>query len=65
MIGNLLSQSENVVAFEEYLANGYSEIPLRTQIKGGRLRIINLCRNNRYLSAGYYCSHWQKQEGMG
>lgn len=57
--------SENVVTFEEYLANGYSENSASNANKGGRLRIINLCRNNRYLSAGYYCSLLAEARGHG
>ena len=41
--------SENVVAFADYLDS--QEDGARTP-----LRIINLCRSDRYLSRGYYCS---------
>jgi glutathione synthase/RimK-type ligase-like ATP-grasp enzyme len=41
--------SEHVMAFADYLA--LAEEPLKQP-----LRIINLCRSDRYLSRGYYCS---------
>jgi glutathione synthase/RimK-type ligase-like ATP-grasp enzyme len=44
--------SDNVVTFEEYLQN----TPVSAAENGARVRIINLCHTNHYLSAGYYCS---------
>jgi glutathione synthase/RimK-type ligase-like ATP-grasp enzyme len=41
--------SEHVISFEDYLALG--DESFRTP-----LRVINLCRSERYLSRGYYCS---------
>lgn len=41
--------SDQVMAFETYLATGQSDSQQRT-------RIINLCSSYRYLSDGYYCS---------
>ncbi len=40
--------SEQVITFDQYLAQGVGRI--------GRTRVINLCRSMRYLSKGYYCS---------
>ncbi|MCW8955738.1 MAG: RimK-like ATPgrasp N-terminal domain-containing protein, partial [Gammaproteobacteria bacterium] len=57
--------SENVLTFEEYLDSNYTMDTDKTQGKGIRLRIINLCRNNRYLSAGYYCSLLAEARGHG
>ncbi|MGB5397906.1 MAG: RimK family protein [Gammaproteobacteria bacterium] len=51
--------SDNVLTFEEYLESSHSEATSTTGsvgAKGVRLRIINLCRANHYLSSGYYCS---------
>jgi glutathione synthase/RimK-type ligase-like ATP-grasp enzyme len=44
--------SENVVTFEQYL-EGSAGI---AEGKNVRVRLINLCRTNHYLSTGYYCS---------
>lgn len=41
--------TENVITFEDYLARQETH-------KKARTRVINLCRNYRYLSKGYYCS---------
>lgn len=41
--------TENVITFEDYLAR-------QEEHKKARTRVINLCRNYRYLSKGYYCS---------
>lgn len=41
--------TENVITFEDYLAR-------QEENKKARTRVINLCRNYRYLSKGYYCS---------
>ncbi len=43
--------SEDVITASEYLAAGPG-----TSGNGGRVQVINLCRNYKYLSAGYYCS---------
>ncbi len=40
--------SEDVITFDDYLGMPTS--------KGGRVRVINLCRSYKYLSKGYYCS---------
>lgn len=47
--------SDNVITLEEYLDSGNVSDRAESGNKG-RLRIINLCKNNRYLSAGYYGS---------
>ena len=57
--------SDNVVTFEEYLDSDYARTANSAEGKGLRLRIINLCRNNRYLSAGYYCSLLAEARGHG
>jgi glutathione synthase/RimK-type ligase-like ATP-grasp enzyme len=57
--------SKNVLTFEEYLDGGYPEKADSTDTKGGRLRIINLCRSNNYLSTGYYCSLFAEARGQG
>ncbi len=57
--------SDNVVTFEEYLDSDYARTANSPDGKGLRLRIINLCRNNRYLSAGYYCSLLAEARGHG
>lgn len=41
--------SEDVVTFDQYLEHSSSTADVR-------LRVINLCSSNRYLSKGYYCS---------
>ena len=41
--------SEDVITFDDYLERVSSQ-------KKKRVRIINLCRDYRYLKAGYYCS---------
>ena len=41
--------TENVITFEDYLAR-------QEENKKSRTRVINLCRNYKYLSKGYYCS---------
>ncbi len=41
--------SQDVITF-----NGYIEKV--NELQNNRVRVINLCRNYRYLSAGYYCS---------
>ncbi len=41
--------SDQVIAFEDYLANGQGQAD-------ERIRIINLCSCYQYLSDGYYCS---------
>ena len=49
-------KSDQVITFAQYLAHQY---PISTPIKTGkktRLRVINLCRSQAYLSIGYYCS---------
>lgn len=57
--------SENVLTFKEYL-DSYSASGVNASAeKSSRLRIINLCRNNRYLSAGYYCSLLAEARGHG
>ncbi len=48
--------SENVITFEEYLNRNYPVSASNDKDKNLRIRVINLCRNNRYLSEGYYCS---------
>lgn len=40
--------SSDVITFDQYMA-----LPVR---KRERVRVINLCRNYKYLSRGYYCS---------
>ncbi|MFG1489567.1 RimK-like ATPgrasp N-terminal domain-containing protein, partial [Oceanospirillum sp. HFRX-1_2] len=40
--------SQDVITFDEYL-----KMPVK---KRQRTRVINLCRNYKYLSRGYYCS---------
>jgi glutathione synthase/RimK-type ligase-like ATP-grasp enzyme len=57
--------SENVVTFEEYLDSGYTDGTGNPGNKATRLRIINLCRSNRYLSTGYYCSLLAEARGHG
>ncbi len=57
--------SENVLTFEEYLDGGYPDKINNSDAKGVRLRIINLCRNNNYLSTGYYCSLFAEARGQG
>ncbi|MDH5471312.1 MAG: RimK family protein [Gammaproteobacteria bacterium] len=57
--------SENVLTFEEYLDSCYADSSDTNAGKGIRLRIINLCRTNRYLSAGYYCSLLAEARGHG
>ncbi|UZE95344.1 RimK family protein [Alkalimarinus alittae] len=62
--------SENVVTFEEYLDGSYNTggedaSNKRAEGKGERLRVINLCRNSSYLSAGYYCSLLAEARGHG
>jgi len=42
-------QNCEVVDFEQYL----SQFPKRGE---GKMRVINLCATDRYLSKGYYCS---------
>lgn len=41
--------TENVITFEDYLTR-------QEENKKARTRVLNLCRNYRYLSKGYYCS---------
>ncbi|MCH8551577.1 MAG: RimK family protein [Natronospirillum sp.] len=41
--------TENVITFQEYLTEQRGALPKGT-------RILNLCRDYRYLSNGYYCS---------
>ena len=57
--------SENVLTFEEYLDSDNASGINSNGDKTSRLRIINLCRNNRYLSAGYYCSLLAEARGHG
>lgn len=57
--------SENVLTFEEYIDSNYSRSADGNDAKAQRLRIINLCRTNRYLSAGYYCSLLAEARGHG
>lgn len=57
--------SENVLTLEEYIDSNSSQSANSQLGKNRRLRIINLCRNNRYLSAGYYCSLLAEARGHG
>jgi len=57
--------SENVVTFEEYLERGYPAAAAGGAGRAARLRIINLCRANHYLSTGYYCSLLAEARGHG
>jgi glutathione synthase/RimK-type ligase-like ATP-grasp enzyme len=57
--------SDNVVTVEEYLERSYPDAAAGDAGKGARLRIINLCRTNHYLSAGYYCSLLAEARGHG
>ncbi len=57
--------SEKVITFEEYLEHGYPSEPVTQGKRAARVRIINLCRNNRYLSTGYYCSLLAEARGHG
>jgi len=57
--------SENVLTFEEYLEGGYPDKTDNADKNRGRLRIINLCRSNSYLSTGYYCSLFAEARGQG
>ena len=41
--------SQNLMTAREYLDGG-------PHLPGGRVQVINLCRNYRYLGPGYYCS---------
>ena len=41
--------SQDVITFDEYLEKS-------AVTEGRRVRVINLCRNYRYLGVGYYCS---------
>lgn len=41
--------SDNLIDFATYLNQVATKSPSRT-------RVINLCKNNKYLSNGYYCS---------
>jgi len=42
--------SESIVTAQEYLEDR------RLTAGGGRIQVLNLCRNYRYLGHGYYCS---------
>jgi glutathione synthase/RimK-type ligase-like ATP-grasp enzyme len=46
---------EQLMTPQEYLVN-WSESPDTSKSNGERFKIINLCRNYKYLSNGYYCS---------
>ena len=48
--------SENVLTFEQYVAYQYQPLAELKDERHTRLRIINLCKSNDYLSIGYYCS---------
>lgn len=48
-VSQLVLQNCEVIDFEKYL----SEFPKRGE---GKMRVINLCATDRYLSKGYYCS---------
>jgi glutathione synthase/RimK-type ligase-like ATP-grasp enzyme len=48
--------SENVLTFEQYVAYQYLHLSELKNERHARLRIINLCKSNSYLSIGYYCS---------
>lgn len=48
--------SENVLTFEQYVAYQYQHSAELKDERHTRLRIINLCKSNDYLSIGYYCS---------
>lgn len=48
--------SDRVITFTQYLN-------LATTKSQGRIRIINLCKNSKYLSDGYYCSLLAESRG--
>ena len=49
--------SQNLMTAQEYLDGG-------PQLPAGRVQVINLCRNYRYLGPGYYCSLLAEARGL-
>ena len=46
---------EQLMTPQDYLVN-WDESLYSSKISDGRIKIINLCRNYKYQSNGYYCS---------